>query len=390
MQINPIDILVLHTNANRLQEKEDIYVTHTLRNRERILKSIDKLVQANLLKLENSLEISLPRLKKTELESILTKAKIKKTGTKPVLVERIIENIDYINRQNIEIDLPTVYMPTAEGLELIKETKYIVHFSRGSSVLSIERAYNIIKECESKNVKDKIEYIFLYEIERIYKVNPFPDGYNDLKNNLNFYFRDFASYYKDIEDYSKSRKYYNLAQFLEIYYKLKSLDNDNGCIYNYNGEFNLHFIDTMPFGMEEVYEKFLYIDELTNDELFNLYIEDVSEYYEPEEEFSRIFINHSIAKSKRNNEEINEAISDLKKYCSINYPFEEPKYKKSYSNNSFDTFLTTSLKKLLENDIDVKVEIVKETGEVYIGIDQSESKRIFETELFDKLNNFNP
>lgn len=387
MKIEPIDILVLHTNANRLQDKEDIYAAHfKLNNRKRILKSIDKLVQANLLKLENSLEVSLPRLTKPDLESILTKAKIKKTGTKPVLVERIIENIDYINSQNIEIDLPTVYMPTAEGLELIKETKYIVHFSRGSSVLSIERAYNIIKECESRNIKDKIEYIYLYEIERLHKTKPIPKVYHDTSNNIYFYFNGLAAYYKEIEEYDKSIKYYHLAQYLYTYDTIERLENNPNSFYNYEGELELHFLDAMPYGMDEVYEKLLYIDELSNDELFNLYIEDVSEYYTPKEDFSRVFINHNIAKAKKNDIEIDKIVSDFKKWFVTNYPYNELKVQNSYEHKETDTVLTTNLKTLLENDVDIKVEIVKESGEVYIYIDQDERERIFKSELVDKLN----
>lgn len=387
MKIEPIDISVLHTNANRLQGNEDIYAAHfRLNNRKRILKSIDKLVKANFLKLENSLEVSLPRLTKPDLESILTKAKIKKTGNKPVLVERIIENIDYINSQNIDIDLPTVYMPTAEGLELIEETKYIVHFSRGTSGLSIERAYNIIKECEEENIKDKIEYIYLYEIERLYKTKPIPKTYHDTSNNIYFYFDGLAAYYKEIEVYDKSIKYYHLAHYLFTQDTIERLENNPNSFYNYEGELDLHFLDAMPYGMDEVYEKLLYIDELSNDELFNLYIEDVSEYYTPKEDFSRVFINHNIAKAKKNDIEIDKIVSDFKKWFVTNYPYNELKVQNSYKHKETDTVLTTNLKTLLENDVDLKVEIVKESGEVYIYIDQDERERIFESELVGKLN----
>ncbi|MEB6232536.1 SAP domain-containing protein [Mammaliicoccus sciuri] len=389
MKIEPIDISVLHTNANRLQGNEDIYAHFKLNNRKRILKSIDKLVLANLLKLENSLEVSLPRLTKPDLISILKKAKIKSSGNKPALIERIIENIDYINGQNIEIDLPTVYMPTAEGLELIEETKYIVHFSRGTSGLSIERAYNIIKECEEENIKDKIEYIYLCEIARLHKSKPIPKVYHDTSNNIYFYFSDLADYYKQIEEYDKSIKYYHLAQYLNIYDTIETLENNPNSFYNYEGELDLHFLNAMPYGMDEVYEKLLYIDELSNDELFHLYIEDVSEYYTPKEDFSRVFINHNIAKAKKNDIEIDKIVSDFKKWFVTNYPYNELKVQNSYEHKETDTVLTTNLKTLLENDVDIKLEIVKESGEVYIYIDQDERERIFESELVDKLNTFN-
>lgn len=177
-----------------------------------------------------------------------------------------------------------------------------------------------------------------------------------------------------------------MAQYLYTYDTIERLENNPNSFYNYKGELDLHFLDAMPYGMDEVYEKLLYIDELSNDELFNLYIEDVSEYYTPKEDFSRVFINYNIAKAKKNDIEIDKIVSDFKKWFVTNYPYSELKVQNSYEHKETDTVLTTNLKTLLENDVDIKVEIVKESGEVYIYIDQDERERIFESELVDRLN----
>lgn len=216
MKVRPIDILALHLNAGRIVGNEQIHFSSILSNRSNILKSIDILVKADLLKLENSIEISLPKLTKPDLESILRKAKLKKSGLKQVLIERIIENIDYINSQNINIDLPTVYSPTKKGLELIEETGYIKHFGEPSSLISMERAQGIINNSTEKNIVDKIEYIYLFEIKRLYQDEPIPKYYHRITNNISFYFHDLADYYKSILEYEKSRKYYHLSQYISI------------------------------------------------------------------------------------------------------------------------------------------------------------------------------
>ncbi|RTX74376.1 hypothetical protein CD117_02930 [Mammaliicoccus sciuri] len=385
MKVRPIDILALHLNAGRIEGNEQIYFSSILSNRSHILKSIEILVKADLLKLENSIEISLPKLTKPDLESILKKANLKKSGNKPVLIERIIENIAYINSQNINIDLPTVYIPTTKGQELIEETGYIKHFGEPSSIISMERAQSIINNSTEKNIVDKIEYIYLFEIKRLYQVEPIPKYYHKITNNISFYFQDLADYYKSILEYEKSRKYYHLSQHISIYIDLENLKIDHGHFYNYEGDLKEYSLSNMPYGLSDIYEQLIYIDELTNEQIFELFIGDISEYYTPIKEFSRFFIEGNITKVKK--EDMNEVCLNFIKYLEIEYPYEKSKFETSYGHKDYDTTLATNLKTLLDNDVNINVEIVKETGEVYMYISQSERERIFESELIDYITN---
>ncbi len=386
MNVRPIDILALHINVGRIVGNEQTYFSFRLSNRSDVLKSIDKLVKAELIKLENSIEISLPKLSKSDLESILKKAKLKKSGNKPVLIERIIENIDYINSQNIHIDLPTVYTPTKKGIELIEETKYIKHFGASSSIISMERAQGIINKSAEKNIEDKIEYIYLFEIKRLYKDKPIPKYHYDVTNNISYFFQELADYYKFIHEYEKSRKYYHLHGFIStIFYNLERLKDDHGYFYDYENNFKEFFSSIISYGLLDIYEQLIYIDELSNEEIFKLFINDVKEYYIPDEEFSRFYIYGTILSVKK--ESSDDLSLNFKNYIDTNYPYEKSKYVTSYEYKDYDTVLATNLKSLLENDIDINVEIEKETGEVYMYISQNERERIFESGLIDYITN---
>ncbi|OAO18534.1 SAP domain-containing protein [Mammaliicoccus lentus] len=386
MKVRPIDILALHLNAGRIVGNEQIHFSSILSNRSNILKSIDILVKADLLKLENSIEISLPKLTKPDLESILRKAKLKKSGLKQVLIERIIENIDYINSQNINIDLPTVYSPTKKGLELIEETGYIKHFGEPSSLISMERAQGIINNSTEKNIVDKIEYIYLFEIKRLYQDEPIPKYYHRITNNISFYFHDLADYYKSILEYEKSRKYYHLSQYISIYIDLENLKIDHGHFYNYEGVLKEYSISNMPYGLSDIYEQLIYIDELSNEKIFELFIDDISEYYTPNKEFSRFFIDGNITKVRK--EDMNEVCSNFIKYLEIEYPYEKPKYETSYEHKNYDTVLTSNLKTLMDNNVDISVDIDMHTGGVYMYLEDSEMEKLLKIENIEDLTDY--
>lgn len=386
MKVRPIDILALHMNADRIVGNELTYYTLRLSTRSDVLKSIDKLVKAELLKLENSIEISLPKLTKPDLESILKKAKLKISGNKPDLIERIIENIDYINSQNIKINLPTVYTPTKNGVELIEKTEYIKHFGSPSPIISLERAYGIINKSTEKNIEDKIEYIYLFEINILYEEEPIPKSRHAITKNISYYFQNLADYYKSILEYENSRKYYHLSQHLNIYSDLKSLKVDHGYFYNYEGNLNEYSITYMPYGLSDIYEQLIYIDELSNDEIFKLFIEDIAEYYTPNKEFSRFFIDGSIAKVRK--EDMDEVCSNFMKYLEIEYPYKKPKYETSYEHKTYDTVLMSNLKTLMDNNVDISVDIDMHTGGVYMYLEDSEKEKLLEIENIEDLTDY--
>ncbi|UTI85158.1 hypothetical protein NIT60_14895 [Mammaliicoccus sciuri] len=163
----------------------------------------------------------------------------------------------------------------------------------------MERAQNIINNSTEKNIVDKIEYIYLFEIKRLYQVEPIPKYYHKITNNISFYFQDLADYYKSILEYEKSRKYYHLSQHISIYIDLENLKIDHGHFYNYEGDLKEYSLSNKPYGLSDIYEQLIYIDELTNEQIFELFIGDISEYYKPIKEFSRFFIDGNITKVKK-------------------------------------------------------------------------------------------
>lgn len=103
MSVNARDLLVLHTNVNRLVG-EEIFANKCLAN--------------------NDFEVSIYKKTRPELQSILKSFGIKTTGNKPELIKRIDDNYHIIDN----LDLPYVYIPTKKGEEILKKTEYLTSF----------------------------------------------------------------------------------------------------------------------------------------------------------------------------------------------------------------------------------------------------------------------
>lgn len=73
MSVNARDLLVLHTNVNRLVG-EEIFANKCLANNDfEIINSIKKLIEAKLLSTTNDFEVSIYKKTRPELQSILKK-----------------------------------------------------------------------------------------------------------------------------------------------------------------------------------------------------------------------------------------------------------------------------------------------------------------------------
>lgn len=124
MSVNARDLLVLHTNVNRLVGGE-IFANKCLANNDfEIINSIKKLIEAKLLSTTNDFEVSIYKKTRPELQSILKSFGIKTTGNKPELIKRIDDNYHIIDN----LDLPYVYIPTKKGEEILKKTEYLTSF----------------------------------------------------------------------------------------------------------------------------------------------------------------------------------------------------------------------------------------------------------------------
>lgn len=124
MSVNARDLLVLHTNVNRLVG-EEIFANKYLANNDfEIINSIKKLIEAKLLSTTNDFEVSIYKKTRPELQSILKSFGIKTTGNKPELIKRIDDNYHIIDN----LDLPYVYIPTKKGEEILKKTEYLTSF----------------------------------------------------------------------------------------------------------------------------------------------------------------------------------------------------------------------------------------------------------------------
>ena len=73
----------------------------------------------------------------SQLRELLKNNNLPISGTKPKLIQRVKENFGSI--QNIE--LPSYYDATDEGIFLISDTKYLMHFITSWDDISYKQAF---------------------------------------------------------------------------------------------------------------------------------------------------------------------------------------------------------------------------------------------------------
>ncbi|HFV7236370.1 TPA: SAP domain-containing protein, partial [Staphylococcus aureus] len=135
--LNANDILILHLNKNREVGKEVKNHFYLLENQINVDEILNKLINLDYLDIKSNFDVSLFYLKVPELKEILREYKLKLSGNKPELIERIKTNID----ENA-IKLPQVYVPTSKGNKIIGETEYILHFYN-SPIISLGSAHKM-------------------------------------------------------------------------------------------------------------------------------------------------------------------------------------------------------------------------------------------------------
>src|SRR5699024_8367413 len=84
--------------------------------------------------------------------------------------------------------------------------------------------------------EDKVEYIYLFEIERLYNDMPIPTKRTDISHNIQYYFSELAGYYHNNYDYDKARKFYHLSTYLStIFFEQYQLKNGYSWYYDREG-----------------------------------------------------------------------------------------------------------------------------------------------------------
>lgn len=122
MSINAHDLVVLHMNINRMVGNE-IFANNTLANNDQtIMISVEKLIKEGVLRKINQFEISIHKIKLTELKEILKESYLKRSGTKKDLIDRIRDNFNDIHN----LELPFVYIATEKGEKLLQDTEYLL------------------------------------------------------------------------------------------------------------------------------------------------------------------------------------------------------------------------------------------------------------------------
>lgn len=380
MDLNVQDLLVLHENVNRKVGNERFNNFYLSENNVDILASLNKMIEEKILIKDHSLEVTLNKLIKKELKTILKNGELTVGGTKKDLIERILNNIERIDDEYLE--LTPVYTPTAMGEKLLEETKYVVHFEWGYNNISLPQAHEIATNHIGDTHLDKVVEIYKFEINRIYKSTPIDNKLITLYRGLSEYFKRYKN------DNDSARMYYNLAYYLQIKNTLEDMRNPMSYAYDAYGKFSedrfksnlepIHF-------REAVYEQLIFIEGLSNEHIYDLFIQDVSHYYDLDKKIFKYVIDYLIANLKK--EDDKEAFSKIidlikseylipkKERDAFEYDLDEDYYIEENAHRKKQT-IKTNINKLIKEDVNIEIEIDIDTGEIVWYIEEDELKKL--------------
>lgn len=380
MDLNVQDLLVLHENVNRKVGNERFNNFYLSKNNVDILASLNKMIEEQILIKDNSLEVTLNKLIKKELKTILKNGELTVGGTKKDLIERILNNIERIDGKYLE--LTPVYTPTAMGEKLLEETKYVVHFDWGYNNISLPQAHEIVTNHIGDTHLDKVVEIYKFEINRIYKSTPIDNKLITLYRCLSEYFKRYKN------DNDSARMYYNLAYYLQIKITLEDMRSPMSSAYDVYGKFSedrfksnlepIHF-------REAVYEQLIFIEGLSNEHIYDLFTQDVSHYYDLDKEIFKYVIDYLIAYLKK--EDDKEAFSKIidlikseylipkKERDAFEYDLDEDYYREENAHRKKQT-IKTNINKLIKEDVNIEIEIDIDTGEIVWYIEEDELKKL--------------
>ena len=371
MSVNARDLLVLHTNVNRVVG-EEIFANKCLANNDvQIMNSIKKLIEAELLTTTNDFEVSIYKKTKSELQSILKSFGMKTIGNKPDLIKRIDDNYHIIDNLN----LPYVYMPTKKGEEVLRSTEYLTSFIYNYKI-SPERAYYVVENYIDENCNDKIAEIYKFEFQTKYDKGElnFNYGYNLELNML------IDHYKRDVKDYDNARKYSNIYLYFGLRDFLKKLMS-NYSYYDSKGNIDLNeiqndlnrFINSSASGM---YERLIYNENLSNNIMFELFKKDTQDYSDLEEQLIEKFINYVVSYVKK--ESRSNTLIELSKMLEKGYTIDKEKFKKE--DEYLSRYIITDINYLKNLESKIGVAIDSRNGEIHLVLDDDSLDKLIKNQ----------
>ncbi|HDH6516586.1 TPA: SAP domain-containing protein [Staphylococcus aureus] len=375
MSVNARDLLVLHTNVNRLVG-EEIFANKCLANNDvQIMNSIKKLIEAELLTTTNDFEVSIFKKTRPELQSILKSFGIKTTGNKPDLIKRIDDNFHIINN----LDLPYVYIPTKKGEEILKKTEYLTSFIQSYGEISLERAYYLVENYIDENCDDKVAEIYKFEFQRKYD-----NGEFDFNHVYNFELNMLIDHYKtDVKDYDNARKYSNVYLYFGLRDFLKKLMS-NYSYYDSKGNIDLNEIQNdlnrfINSSASDLYERLIYNKNLSNNIIFELFKKDTQDYSDLEEQLIEKFINYVVSYVKK--EGWSNTLLELSKMLENGYTIDKEEFKKEDEYLSRHIITDINYLKNLESKIGVAID--SRNGEIHLVLDDDSLDKLIKNQKND-------
>ncbi|ELG8227930.1 TPA: SAP domain-containing protein [Staphylococcus aureus] len=375
MSVNARDLLVLHTNVNRLVGEERFANKCLANNYVQIMNSIKKLIEAELLTTTNDFEVSIFKKTRPELQSILKSFGIKTTGNKPDLIKRIDDNFHIINN----LDLPYVYIPTKKGEEILKKTEYLTSFIQSYGEISLERAYYLVENYIDENCDDKVAEIYKFEFQRKYD-----NGEFDFNHGYNFELNMLIDHYKtDVKDYDNARKYSNVYLYFGLRDFLKKLMS-NYSYYDSKGNIDLNeiqndlnrFINSSAF---DLYERLIYNKNLSNNIIFELFKKDTQDYSDLEEQLIEKFINYVVSYVKK--EGWSNTLLELSKMLENGYTIDKEEFKKE--DEYLSRYIITDINYLKNLESKIGVAIDSRNGEIHLVLDDDSLDKLIKNQKND-------
>lgn len=109
------------------------------------------------------------------------------------------------------------------------------------------------------------------------------------------------SHYKnDLKDYDSARKYLNLLYYFKIKNILNDLETSKYSYYDLNGNLDLDRLQIkLNHYQVSIYEHLIFTQNLSNDNIFKLFIKDTDGFNDLDEELTKRYIDYIIAAIKK-------------------------------------------------------------------------------------------
>ncbi|HHB0440308.1 TPA: DNA-binding protein, partial [Staphylococcus aureus] len=136
---------------------------------------------------------------------------------------------------------------------------------------------------------------------------------------------------------------------------------------------------------EEVYEQLIFIEGFSNENIYDLFIQDVSYYYDLDKELFKYVIDYLIVYIKKEDDkEVFSKVIDLikskyliskKERDPFKYDLDEEYYIEKDAHSQKKT-IKTNINKLIKEDVNIEVEIDVGTGEIIWYLEEEELKKL--------------